>query len=393
MTLHTRDRDALLHTYSRLPVEIVRGEGMYLVDNNDRRYLDFFGGLAVNALGYGHPAILDAIETQTRKYIHLSNLFPQQPQVELAEMLREQSGLDAVFFANSGAESLEAAFKLLRRWGADRGKTELIAFSGGFHARTMAGLSMMDVPKYRDRFGPFLQNCHVIPFNDPEALRAAVHDNTIAVVFEPIQGEGGVLPLSMELADTLRQLRDQYGILLVADEIQCGMGRTGSFLASAHFDLEPDVVTLAKSLGGGLPLSALLVGRSLREVLGPGDHGSTFGGNPVACAAGIAVLRELSGGLLENAAAMGKRMHNAFMDLQMSFPAHIEETRGLGCMQALVCTRPAAALRDVCLEQRLLVNVTREKVLRFLPPLILSEEDVDTAIAILRRAFESWEIE
>lgn len=393
MTLMERERAVFLPTYARLPIEIVRGDGVHLYDSSGRRYLDFFGGLAVNALGYGHPAVLRAIQEQAQKYIHVSNLFPQEPQVELAELLRTESGMAAVFFANSGAESMEAAFKLLRRWGADRKRTEIIAFSGGFHGRTMSGISLSDVPKYRDRFGPFLPHCTTVPFNEPEALRTAVTDATIAVVFEPIQGEGGVQPMNADLAEMLITLRESHGILLVADEIQSGMGRTGEFMASTRLGIDADIVTLAKSLGGGLPLSALLVRDSLRDVFAPGDHGSTFGGNPVACAAGVAVLRELRGGLMGNARAMGARMQTAFLDLKESFPRHIVEVRGEGCMQGIVCSRPAAVMRDRCLEQGLLINVTRECILRFLPPLTITAEDVDNASSILYNAFESWEIE
>ncbi len=392
-TLLERDRDSILHTYSRLPLEIVRGEGVHLIDVEGRRYLDFFGGLAVNSLGYGYPAVLDAVRTQSEQYMHLSNFFPQRPQIELAERLRGQNGFDKVFFANSGAETMETAFKLVRRWSSWRGKSDIISFSGAFHGRTMAGLSMMDAAKYRSGFGPFLEGCHTLPYNDSARLRAGVGPRTAAVILECIQGEGGVVPLDPAFETELRSLRERYGFLIVDDEIQTGMGRTGRFLAAEHYDLAPDIVTLAKSLGGGLPLGAVLVRAPLAEVFGPGGHGSTFGGNPVACAAGIAVMDALSGGVMNNAAVAGEQLRAGLLELQKLFPSHISEVRGRGCMQGIVCTRPARQVLEHCLRAGLLINVTHDFVLRLLPPLIITREHIETALTILRNAFDNWQLE
>ena len=390
-TLFERDQESILHTYTRLPIEIERGEGVYLFSADGRRFLDFFGGLAVNGLGYGHPAILDAIRAQIGRYLHLSNLFPQEPQVALAERLRERSGFHRVYFANSGAETMESAFKLIRRWSAGNGRFEILSFRDAFHGRTMAGLSMMDSMQYREGFGPFLDGCRILPFNDVDALREAVGPHTAAIVFEPVQGEGGVQPLTHAFADALRSLQAEYGLLLVADEIQTGMGRTGRFLACDHFDLAPDIVTLAKSLGGGLPLGAVLVREHLADIFGAGGHGSTFGGNPVACAAGTAVMETLAGGVMENAETMGARLHGGLRFLASEFPMLISEIRGFGCMQGIDCAHPAKLVQDHCLRAGLLVNITRARVLRLLPPLIITAAHVDEALVHLRNAFTDWQ--
>lgn len=391
-TLYERDLASILHTYSRLPIEIERGEGVYLLGRDGTRYLDFFGGLAVNALGYGYPTVLEAIRIQLDRYLHLSNLFPQESQVALAERLRARSGFDRVYFANSGAETMEAAYKLIRRWSAGSDRFEILAFSNAFHGRTMAGLSMMDAEKYREGFGPFLPGCRVLPYNDVDALKAAVGRRTAAVVFEPVQGEGGVVPLDRAFADELRSLRKQHSLLLVDDEIQTGMGRTGRFLAAEHFGLEADIVTLAKSLGGGLPLGAVLVREPLADVFLPGGHGSTFGGNPVACAAGVAVMDALESGVMENASRSGALLKEGLRLLKSEFPMAISEVRGIGCMQGIVCTAPAKPVQEHCLRNGFLVNVTRERVIRLLPPLIITETHVEEALTHLRNAFNSWHL-
>lgn len=390
-TLFERDQEAILHTYTRLPLEIDRGEGVYLFSTDGRRFLDFFGGLAVNGLGYGHPAVLEAIRRQIGRYLHLSNLFPQEPQVLLAERLREQTGFSRVYFANSGAEAMESAFKLIRRWGAGNGREEILSFGDAFHGRTMAGLSMMDTAKYREGFGPFLDGCRVLPFNDVAALHAAVGPRTAAIVFEPVQGEGGVQPLTDDFASALRSVQSEFGVLLVADEIQTGMGRTGRFLACDHFDLVPDIVALAKSLGGGLPLAAILVRAQLNEIFGAGGHGSTFGGNPVACAAGAAVVETLAEGVLEHAAWIGARLQDGLRALAAEYPMLISDVRGFGCMQGIECRYPATFVQDHCLRDGLLVNITRQRVIRLLPPLIITTEHLDEAFIHLRGAFAAWQ--
>ncbi len=383
MTLVDRDRASLLGTYTRLPIEIERGEGVYLIDSEGKRYLDFFGGLAVNALGYGHPAVLAAIAEQSARFIHISNLFPQRPQIDLADRLRALSGYDKVFLANSGAEVMEAAFKLVRRWSAIRRRPRILSFTGAFHGRTYAGLSLMDSVKYRDGFGPFLDNCEVLPFNDAAALEAAAGRDVAAVVLEFVQGEGGIVPASDEFVETLFRLREEHGFLVVADEIQAGMGRTGRFLSFEHYGVHPDLVTMAKSLGGGLPLAALLVDSELTDVLGPGSHGSTFGGNPVACAAGCEVLDALRDGVMKHAGRIGALLLDGLRDIASKHTALVIEVRGRGCMAGLECNCDMRPALELCLAQGLLINVTRERVIRLLPPLIIEEKHVEIALNVL----------
>lgn len=387
MTLFERDTDAILGTYNRLPLHIVRGEGVHLIDSEGRRYLDFFGGLAVNALGYGHPAVLGAIREQSERYLHLSNLFPQEPQVALAERLRDSTGYDRVYFANSGAEVMEAAFKLARRRGGAEGRTRMLAFSGAFHGRSLTALSLMDAEAYREGFGPYHPDCEILPFNDVDALRAGVDSTVSAVFLEFLQGEGGIVPASGEFIAELLRLRERYGFLLVADEIQAGMGRTGALLSFEHYGARPDLVAVAKSLGGGLPLGALLVDAPLRDVLGKGSHGSTFGGNPVACAAGCAVMDVLADGLLEHVRAIGTELRDALHALATRHPALVREVRGRGCMVGIACTRDMRPAVRLCLDRGLLINVTRGSVVRLLPPLIITSEHVRQLSAVLDEVF------
>jgi acetylornithine/N-succinyldiaminopimelate aminotransferase len=383
MTLSDRDRASLLGVYKRLSIEIERGEGVYLIDTEGKRYLDFFGGLAVNALGYGHAEVLAAISEQIASYVHVSNLFPQKPQIELAERLRALTGYDKVFLANSGAEIMEAAFKLARRWGSIRRRKRMLAFSGAFHGRSYTGLSLMDTRKYRDGFDPFLEHCEILPFNDVDALRAAVDTDVAAVTLEFIQGEGGIIPAGESFIETLFELRDEYGFLIIDDEIQAGMGRTGRFLACEHHAVQPDVILLAKSLGGGLPLSAMLLRADLVDVLGSGSHGSTFGGNPVACAAGCAVLDVLRDGAMRNAREAGNALIEGLRTLASRHSGLIRDIRGRGCMIGVEFNVDISKLMQACLGQGLLVNVTRERVLRLLPPYIIDDTHREIALRIL----------
>jgi len=384
MNLHDREAAALFHTYKRLPLEIDRGEGVYLVGRDGRRYLDMFAGLAVNALGYAHPRVTRAIGEQASRYTHLSNYFLQESQIALAELLRRHSGYPRVFFSNSGTEAIEGALKIARKWGATEGKTDILSLSNSFHGRTMGALSLMDRPKYRDGFGPFLDHCCVVPFNDAATLRKAVNRKTAAVVLEFIQGEGGVRPVSAEFARTLVALREETHFLLVADEIQSGVGRTGRFFGFEHFGVKPDLVTLAKPIGGGLPLGAILAGEEVASVLQPGMHGTTFGGNPVACAAGTAVIQEIEEkNLTARAALMGERLMKGLRALAGEFPV-IREVRGYGLMVGAELDRPGDAMADAMREKGILINCTDTTVLRFLPPLIIGEEHVDQTVNTLK---------
>jgi predicted acetylornithine/succinylornithine family transaminase len=384
-TMHDREAATFFHTYKRLPLEVERGEGVYLFTRDGKRYLDMFAGLAVNALGYAHPRILEAIRSQASRYTHLSNYFLQESQIRLAELLTTLSGYPRVFFSNSGTEAIEGAIKIARKWGSTRGKNEILSLSNSFHGRTMGALSLMDRPKYRDGFGPFLDGCRVLPFNDPEALRKSVSPKTAAVILEFIQGEGGIRPVSAEFARTIEELHRKSGFLLIADEIQSGAGRTGKFFGFQHYTVSPDVVTLAKPIGGGLPLGAILATKDVASVLEPGMHGTTFGGNPVACAAGVAVLEEIvEKNLTGRAAVLGERLRDGLMGLAKDFPVLIKEVRGFGLMAGAELDRSGDGITDAMREKGILINCTDTTVLRFLPPLIIEPPHVDETITTLR---------
>lgn len=387
--LKSRDAELFFPVFSRLDLVIERGEGPWLHASDGRRFLDFFGGLAVNALGHAHPAIRAAISEQAGLYSHLSNLFVQEPQVQLASRLTALTGMQRIFFCNSGTEAVEGAVKLVRKWGSTRGRHTMIAFSGGFHGRTMSALSLMEQDKYRTGYGPFLEGCRVLPFNDPVALREAVSESTAAVFIEFLQGEGGIVPASREFVAELETLRAQHGFLLIADEVQCGAGRTGRFSAFEHWGVRPDVVLMAKAIGGGLPLGAILTDDELAGVYGKAGHGTTFGGNPIACAAGVAcidtILREQ---LVTNAAWIGSELMNGLEQLRATYPNLIKEVRGAGCMIGMELFVPADAYAIACRERGLLVNVTQGTVVRLLPPYVLQVVHVDKALAVMREAMD-----
>lgn len=393
MTLHDRERDVLLQTYKRLPIEITHGEGMYLHARDGAAYLDFLGGVAVNALGYGNERLQRAITDQVVAYIHSSNYFVQTPQVVLAEKLKDVTGCERVFFCNSGTEANEAALKLARKWGAALQKTEIVSMHNSFHGRTMGSLSMMSSPDYRDGFAPFLEGCISIPLNDADALRSAVGEKTVAVIVEPIQGEGGIYEMQIEFAHTLNELKQRLGFLVIADEVQSGVGRTGKFLAGEHYGLQPDIVTLAKPLGGGLPLGAMLVAKALHDVLKPGNHGTTFGGNPVACAAGNVVLNEVvEQGLMANAAQVGAYFIEQLLLLKAKMPHFINDVRGRGLMIGVELAFAGKSIVDAMLEKQIIINCTHQNVLRFVPPLIVKEKHIDELCRVLREVLETCNV-
>ncbi|MFP4544768.1 MAG: aspartate aminotransferase family protein [Candidatus Kapaibacterium sp.] len=372
-----QERKYILQTYKRLPIVIDKAEGCRIWDTDGREYLDFLSGIAVNALGHGHPLILEALATQAGKYMHVSNYFYQEPQIKLAEALCEVSGMDRVFFTNSGTESTEGAVKLIRRWGNGRGKREIVAFTGGFHGRSYAALSMMDKPQYKEGMGPFLEDTRVIPYNDREALRATVNDKTSAVVLEFLQGEGGIVAAAPDFVDMIVRLREGYNFMLVADEIQCGVGRTGTFFGYEHYGIKPDIVTLAKGMGGGMPLGALLANEKLADVWQPGMHGTTYGGNAVACATGLAVINELKDGLLDKVRERGAYLMDRLLDIKKKFPGKVAEVRGKGLMAGLLLNGEAAPLVRKLLDKGVISNAASGNVLRLVPPLIITNEDID----------------
>lgn len=382
MTTIDQDNAMFFHTYKRLPLEVDRGEGCYLFTKDGKKYLDMFSGLAVNALGYAHPAIITAIETQVRKYTHLSNLFLQEPQMTLAATLLEHSGYEKVFFCNSGTEANEGAIKIVRKWSRTENRRGIFGMSNGFAGRTLGALSLMDKKSYRDGYEPFLDEFGVIEFNNCEDLERKVSKDTAAVFFESIQGEGGIVSVTPAFADALSKLRDNFGFLLVADEIQSGIGRTGTLFAFERCGLNPDLVTFAKPVGGGLPLGGILGTAALANVWTPGMHGTTFGGNPVACAAGQAVLDivlapSFLNTLRENAAYFFSRLGA----LKQRYPA-IRDVRGAGYMIGIDMTTEAAPIVTQMLERGVLVNATATSVVRVLPPLIAGKNEIDILLSV-----------
>lgn len=384
MDLRDKESQYILHTYKRLPVEIDHADGVYIYAKDGKKYLDFFGGIAVNALGYGNPRVKAAINSQVERYMHVSNLFYMDIQVELAEMICKISGYPKVFLTNSGTEAIEAAIKLARKWGSSRNKPALFALTNSFHGRTMGALSLTDRPKYRQGFEPFLPAVSHIQFNDIRDLRSRVDDATAAVFVEFIQGEGGVNVMSNEFVEELFLLRKKHGFIVVADEIQGGLYRSGKVFSFQHYGVRPDVVTMAKPLGGGLPLGGVLVDEPLQDVLGYGAHGTTFGGNPVACAAGLATLRELSEKKMDqHAAKIGSYLRQRLQQLAEKYPGFISEVRGLGLMVGVECKTECAEIVNEILSRGILVNCTNGNVIRLLPPLIIEEEHVDYFVSQL----------
>jgi acetylornithine/N-succinyldiaminopimelate aminotransferase len=383
-TLVEREHQHFIPTYKRLPLEVERAEGMYVETKDGRRYLDFLGGIAVNSLGHCHPAVIAAIERQLHRYAHLSNYFYQDAQIEFAEALTAASGYSRVFLTNSGTEATDGAMKLARMHGSPQGRAEIIGLSGGFHGRTYGALSIMDKPGYKDGMGPFLPATSVVGYNDIAALEGAVNRSTAAVMIEFLQGEGGIYWASEEYVRRLFELREEHGFLVIADEVQAGGGRTGRFFSFERFGVRPDIVTVAKGLGGGLPLGAILIQESLAGVWGPGRHGTTFGGNALACAAGSTVLAELRGGLMERVAATGAYAIERLEELRAEFPQIIREVRGAGAMLGAELTIAASTVVEGMLERGVIANATNENVLRLLPPMIVEPAHVDEMIGVLR---------
>ena len=380
-------REAAVHmtTYRRQPLTLVRGQGTRVWDDEGRSYLDFIAGIAVDALGHAHPGLTAVIAKQAGTLVHVSNLFYNEPQIELAELLVGHSALDKVAFCNSGTEANEAAIKIARKWGIlnRNGAYEIIATHNGFHGRTMGSVSATGTPRYREPFGPSLPGFVFVDFDDVEAIKGATTGRTAAVLLEPIQGEGGVI---VPAADYLRRVRewcDEQGILLILDEVQTGSGRTGTLWAYEQAGAEPDIMTLAKGLGGGVPIGAVLA-KNACAVLEPGDHGSTFGGNPLATAAGGYVIRQLiEGGVLENVRARGEQLQRRLASLE-DRSSLVAGQRGVGLLRGLVLTADIAAdIATRAMGRGLLVNPVRPNVVRFLPPLNVSASEIDEAVDVI----------
>jgi predicted acetylornithine/succinylornithine family transaminase len=370
-------REAVLPTYARADVTIVRGEGARVWDAEGREYLDFGGGIAVVGLGHRHPAVTDAAHAQLDRLWHASNLYWTEPMLRLAGLLSDRVGGAQAFFCNSGAEANEAALKVARK---ATGRTGIVALEGGFHGRTLGALSATGQPAKWEGFGPLVPGMTFARPNDVESLEAAVTPggDLAAIFLEPVLGEGGVVPLEEGFVRAAAEIAREVGALLCVDEVQAGLGRTGTFFAYEQLGIEPDLVTLAKGLANGLPIGALLVRDGVARAIGPGDHGSTFGGNPVACAAACAVVEAIDEELLANVVARGDQLASGLAEV-----AGVREVRGRGLLLAGVLDRDAAAVVDACRERGLLVLTAGSDVLRLLPPLVITEAEADEALSII----------
>jgi acetylornithine/N-succinyldiaminopimelate aminotransferase len=380
------ERQFLLPTYNRYPLAIARGKGVFVYDLEGKRYLDFVGGIGVNALGHAHPRILKAIREQAARVIHTSNLYYHEFQGKLAERLCGLSGLNRVFFCNSGTEAIEGAIKLARAAarGGD-GKCRLIALENSFHGRTFGALSLTGQEKYRTQFQPLLPGVTFVPRNDVEALRRAVDDSACAIVLEPIQGEGGIRECSPEFLQEARAAADRHHAVLIFDEIQCGLGRTGSMFAFQQTGVVPDVVVVAKPIAGGLPLGAFIAKESLATVMAAGQHGTTFGGGPLACRVALEFLAVIEDDrLLDNVNRVGAYLSHELNLIVEKFGI-AKEARGRGFIQALELAVPTRPIVDEAMAAGVLFNSTAEVVLRFLPPFLLEEKHVDRGMRLLKK--------
>ena len=376
----------ILQTYGRPEFVLERGNGVYLFDTDGNRYLDFVSGLAVNALGYGDYDVLKAIEEQAGKLMHVSNLYHTIPSVKLAKMLVENSFADRVFFCNSGTESWEATLKFCRKWGNtthDKPKNRLIAFNDSFHGRTYGSISTTGQPKYHQGFEPLLPGIDFADFNDLTSVEKLVTDETCAILVEPLQAEGGIHAAEPEFLQGLRALCDEREMLLVFDEIQVGCGRLGSLWAHQQYGVEPDIMTLAKALGGGLPIGVALLRQKVADAIAAGDHAATFGANPVACAAAVTVFGKLlEDGFIDSVREKGEYLIGRLEKLQERWPEHITGVRGKGLIAGAVTVRPAADYLAAFRERDILVATAGADVVRFLPPLIVEKDRIDEVVDV-----------
>ncbi len=377
----------LMNTYGERSAALVRGKGTKVWDAEGKEYLDLIAGIAVSTLGHCHPKVIEAIVLQTETLIHVSNLYYTLPQIELAKALVENSFAEKVFFSNSGAEANEAAIKLSRKFDScDDGKSgryEIITMEKSFHGRTLAALTATGQEKFKAGFGPLVPGFKCVPFNDLGAVEKVIGDETIAVMVEPVQGEGGDRVADKEYIIGLRKMCDRRDLLLIFDEVQCGLGRTGRLFAYEHYGVPPDIMTLAKPVGGGLPLGVTLAAGKVAQVFQPGSHASTFGGNPVACSAGAATLKViLEENLVERAQVLGDYLVNKLCELRRKHSAIID-VRGKGLMVGIELSSPCKEIVKQCVLKGVLLNCTAETFIRFLPPLIITEEEIDMGIAVL----------
>ncbi len=382
----------LINNYRRLPVVLRKGRGAIVYDVDGKEYLDFVGGIAVNVLGHCPRKVVIAIQKQVQRLIHVSNLYHIEPQIRLAKLLVENSFADKVFFCNSGAEANEAAIKLARKYAREYRSSEryeIITAQGSFHGRTYGALSATGQEKFHKGFEPLLPGFRYVPFDDISAIEKTVNKKTCAVMLEPIQGESGVRVPSDDYLKMVREICDFHGLLLILDEVQTGMGRTGRLFAYEHYDVIPDIVTLAKGLGAGIPIGALLTKDEIAKAFTPGSHASTFGGNPVSCQAGIATLEAIleEGFILDNVVGMGKYFIERLEGLKSAYPELVVSVRGKGLLIGMEMLKDCSVIVDKCLEKGLLINCTAGNILRFTPPLNIQKKDIDQCIEILEEVF------
>ncbi len=379
-----------LNVYKRFAIDVDRGNGVYLFDKNGDKYLDFLAGIAVNALGYNHPDIIKAMLSQIQRNMHLSNYYIQDIQIQFAEKLLSLVPHSKLFLTNSGTEAIEGLLKTVKKWGNLHGKNEIIAFDGSFHGRTLGALSLTMQKKYQHNFLPLLPNIISVPRNDVTALNAAVNENTAAVFFEGISGEGGIRPLSSQMIKAMVELKERYGYLMIADEIQTGVGRTGSFYYFEQIGIVPDGLASAKALGGGLPLGAFLLSEQLCNIFEIGEHGTTYGGNPLACAAGLVSIEIISKQpFLQKIRENGEYFKNLLKELKSDYENIIRDVRGRGLMVGVEVGVHAAAIFNEAFNQGLLFNIAGGDTLRFVPPLIINRAHIDEAIDKLYLTFKT----
>ncbi|MDX1627893.1 MAG: aspartate aminotransferase family protein [Fulvivirga sp.] len=385
-SLNKLDQEYYLQTFKRYPIAFEKGKGCRLWDVEGKEYVDALAGIAVCNLGHCHPAVTEAVRKQAGELMHISNFFVSKPQVELSEMLCQLSSLDRVFFTNSGAESVEGAIKLARKYARSKNRGgEVLAMKNSFHGRTLATIAM-GKKAMQEGFGPMPQGFQQIDFNDLESVKKTVSKETAAIILEPVQGEGGIHVAEAEYLKNLRSFCDENDIVLIFDEIQCGVGRTGKMFAKDHYGVEPDIMTLAKGLGGGVPIGAILCKQKIDDAINFGDHGTTFGGNPLACAASIATLKVIKeDSFLSEVTQKG---HYLKAQIEKQKLDVIKEIRGLGLMQGVVFDFETKPLVAKMLENGVIVNATAENVLRLVPPLVISEEEMDKVVEVMVKSLK-----
>lgn len=383
----------IMNTYNRFPLVLRKGRGVKVWSADGKEYLDFVAGIAVNCLGHCHPKVVIAIQKQAQRLLHVSNLYYIEPQIKLARILVENSFADKVFFCNSGAEANEAAIKLARRFYSEQPghrRFEIIAALNSFHGRTLATVTATGQDKFKQGFDPLMPGFRHVEFNDADALEKAISKDTCAVLLEPVQGEGGVKVPDPDYLRDVRELCDRHGLLLIFDEVQTGIGRTGKLFAYEHFGITPDIMTLAKGLGGGVPIGAMLATDKVATAFQPGSHASTFGGNPLVCAAAATTLEVLleDGFILDQCRRMGKHLKKGLEELKKEFPSIVADVRGMGLLVGMELVRDGAPMVKACMERGLLINCTAGNVLRFTPPLIVTEKEIDHLLEVLEQIFD-----